>query len=247
MEQLSLKIGGMTCGHCVEQVTTALTRLVGVKVQKVSVGELTVIFDPQTISSVQIARAITEAGYEVETIGATPPGPREDIQAIEHDDHHQLHPPRPRKEPSLNSLAFSATAHCLTGCAIGEVLGMVVGTHLGLANMTTVTISVILAFMFGYLLTLKPLLNNGVALRTALGLAFASDTLSIATMEVIDNAVMLVIPGAMDAGLGTVLFWGSLAGSLVLAFFAAVPVNRWLISKGRGHALVHQYHHAHSC
>jgi hypothetical protein len=122
---------------------------------------------------------------------------------------------------------------------------MVIGTYFGLANMTTVALSVILAFAFGYLLTLKPLVRNGMALRTALGLAFASDTLSIATMEVIDNAVMLIIPGAMDAGLGTVLFWGSLAVSLVLAFFAAVPVNRWLLSKGRGHALVHQYHHSH--
>jgi hypothetical protein len=123
---------------------------------------------------------------------------------------------------------------------------MVVGTYLGLANITTVGISVILAFVFGYLLTLKPLLKNGLAFRTALALAFASDTLSIATMEVIDNAVMLFIPGAMNAGLGTALFWGSLAFSLVLAFFAAVPVNRWLLSKGRGHALLHQYHHAHS-
>lgn len=107
--------------------------------------------------------------------------------------------------------------------------------------------SVALAFVFGYLLTIKPLLKHGVALRPALGLAFASDTLSIATMEVIDNAVMLIIPGAMDAGLGTLLFWGSLAFSLVLAFLAAVPVNRWLLSKGRGHALVHEYHHAQSC
>ena len=162
-------------------------------------------------------------------------------------DHHQHHQPTSGKDESLTSLAFSATAHCLTGCAIGEVLGMVVGTYLGLENMTTVVISVILAFVFGYLLTIKPLLKNGVAIRTALGLAFASDTLSIATMEVIDNAVMLIIPGAMDAGLGTVLFWGSLAFSLMLAFLAAVPVNRWLLSKGRGHALVHQYHHAHSC
>ena len=156
--------------------------------------------------------------------------------------HHETKP----QGASLTSLAFSATAHCLTGCAIGEVLGMVVGTYFGWPNMTTVALSVMLAFAFGYLLTLKPLVKNGMALPTALGLAFASDTLSIATMEVIDNAVMLVIPGAMDAGLGTVLFWGSLVISLMLAFFAAVPVNRWLLSKGRGHALVHHYHHAHS-
>lgn len=124
---------------------------------------------------------------------------------------------------------------------------MVVGTYLGLSNMTTVALAVMLAFVFGYLLSLKPLVKNGMALPTALGLAFASDTLSIATMEVIDNAGMLIIPGAMDAGLGTLLFWGSLAFLLVLAFWAAVPVNRWLLNNGRGHALIHQYHHAHSC
>jgi copper chaperone CopZ len=245
MDQLTLRIGGMTCEHCVEQVTTALTRLTGVKIQKVAVGEATVISDPQVISSAQIARAINDAGYELEMAGITLPGVRKDIKVMDHHDHHQHHQSTLGKDASLTSLAFSATAHCLTGCAIGEVLGMVVGTYWGLSNMTTVALSVILAFVFGYLLTLKPLVRNGMALRTALGLAFASDTLSIATMEVIDNAVMLIIPGAMDAGLGTVLFWGSLAVSLVLAFFAAVPVNRWLLSKGRGHALVHQYHHAH--
>lgn len=112
--------------------------------------------------------------------------------------------------------------------------------------MGTVALSVTLAFAFGYLFTIKPFVKNGVELRTALGLAFASDTLSIATMEVIDNAVMLIVPGAMDAGIGTILFWGSLGVSLILAFIAAVPVNRWLLSKGRGHALVHHYHQAQS-
>lgn len=115
---------------------------------------------------------------------------------------------------------------------------MVVGPYFGLTAMGTVALSVTLAFAFGYLLTIKPLVKNGVALRTALGLAFASDKLSIATMEVIDNAVMLIVPGAMDVGIGTILFWGSLGVSLILAFIAAVPVNRWLLSKGRGHALV---------
>jgi Domain of unknown function (DUF4396) len=167
------------------------------------------------------------------------------VSVMNHDNTAHHHHTEPRKA-SLTSLAFSATAHCQTGCAIGEVLGMVIGTYFGFANMTTVALSVMLAFLFGYLLTLKPLVKNGMAFGTALTLAFASDTLSIAIMEVVDNAVMLVIPGAMDAGLGTVLFWGSLTVSLVLAFFAAVPVNRWLLSKGRGHALVHQYHHAHS-
>jgi hypothetical protein len=143
---------------------------------------------------------------------------------------------------SLNALAFSATTHCLTGCAIGEVLGMVVGTALNWNNATTIAVSTALAFIFGYAFTFGPLLKNGVELRTALGLAFASDTLSIAVMEVVDNTVILLIPGAMTAGLSDILFWGSLALSLILAFIAAFPVNRWLIRLGRGHALVHAYH-----
>lgn len=136
-----------------------------------------------------------------------------------------------------------ATAHCLLGCGIGEVLGMVIGTHLGWGNWSTVALAVLLAFLFGYLLTLLPLIRAGIAFRTALTLAFASDTISIAIMEIIDNAVMLVIPGAMDADLGEPLFWASLAGSLLLAGLAAFPANRYLIARGRGHAVVHQHHH----
>lgn len=143
---------------------------------------------------------------------------------------------------SSNRLAFSATVHCLTGCAIGEVLGMVIGTAAGLGNGPTIALSVVLAFIFGYLLTMLPLLRAGVALGTALGLAFASDTASIAIMEIVDNAIMLVIPGAMDAGLDEFTFWGSLAGSLLIAGVAAFPVVRWLISRGQGHAVVHKYH-----
>jgi hypothetical protein len=144
--------------------------------------------------------------------------------------------------PSLNSLAFSATVHCLTGCAIGEVLGMVIGTAWNLSNATTIILSVVLAFFFGYALTVLPLLRAGVAVRTATGLALASDTASITVMEIVDNAIILVIPGAMNAGLDTVLFWGSLAFSLIVAGVAAYPVNRFLIARGRGHAVVHQYH-----
>jgi copper chaperone CopZ len=245
MQLVTVQIDGMTCGHCVEQVTNALEALKDAHVHSVQVGRATVSFDPQKISSEVLFQAIEALGYKARR---EPPSESEATELpMSHDNSvHHHHPTKP-EAASLTSLAFSATAHCLTGCAIGEVLGMVVGTYLGLANMTTVAVSVVLAFVFGYLLTIKPLLKNGVAIRTALGLAFASDTLSIATMEVIDNAVMLIIPGAMDAGLGTVLFWGSLAFSLMLAFLAAVPVNRWLLSKGRGHALVHQYHHAHSC
>jgi len=143
---------------------------------------------------------------------------------------------------SLNRLAFSATLHCLTGCAIGEVLGMVIGTAAGLDNVTTIALAVVLAFFFGYLLTMLPLLRAGLAFPQAVRTALAADTVSIAIMEVVDNLVMLVIPGAMDAGLDTALFWGSLAGALALAGVLAWPVNRWLIARGRGHAIVHQHH-----
>ena len=148
----------------------------------------------------------------------------------------------PTSATSLNRVAFSATAHCLTGCAIGEVLGMVLGTALGWGNFATIALAVVLAFFFGYSLTMIPLLRSGLALATVLPLAFASDTISITIMEIVDNLIMLVIPGAMEAGLLSVLFWGSLAFALAVAFMAAFPVNRWLIARGRGHAVVHQYH-----
>jgi hypothetical protein len=146
--------------------------------------------------------------------------------------------------PSLNRTAFSATVHCLTGCAIGEVLGMMIGTALDWGNLATIVLSIVLAFLFGYSLTMLPLLRSGIALTAAIPLALASDTLSIAVMEIVDNLVLLVIPGAMDAGLADALFWGSLAFSLAVAFVAAFPVNRWLIARGRGHAVVHAHHHA---
>lgn len=144
---------------------------------------------------------------------------------------------------SLNRTALSATIHCLTGCSIGEVLGMVIGTGFAWSNGPTVALSVVLAFLFGYLLTLLPLLRAGMPYGTAVRLAFASDTASIAVMEVVDNAVMLVIPGAMNAGLAQPLFWISLVLSLLLAGAAAFPVNRWLIRRGLGHARVHAHHH----
>jgi len=146
---------------------------------------------------------------------------------------------------SLNRLAFSATAHCLTGCAIGEVLGLVIGTALGWGTVATIALAIVLAFFFGYLLTSIPLLRAGLALGTVIPLAFASDTLSITVMEIVDNLVILVVPGAMEAGLASPLFWGSLAFALAVAFVAAFPVNRWLISRGKGHAVVHEYHHGH--
>ncbi len=146
---------------------------------------------------------------------------------------------------SLNRLAFSATAHCLTGCAIGEVLGLVIGTALGWGTVATIALAVVLAFFFGYSLTMIPLLRSGLALATVLPIAFAADTLSITVMEIVDNLIILVIPGAMEAGLTSLLFWGSLAFALAVAFVAAFPVNRWLIARGKGHAVVHEYHGGH--
>ena len=143
---------------------------------------------------------------------------------------------------SLNRSAVQATLHCLTGCAIGEVLGMVVATALGWGNTASIAISVVLAFLFGYALTLGPILRAGIELRRAARLTFASDTLSITTMEIVDNAFILIVPGAIAAGLADSLFWWSLALSLVIAFIVAVPVNRWLIARGRGHAVVHGLH-----
>lgn len=141
------------------------------------------------------------------------------------------------------AMAAQATLHCLTGCAIGEVLGMVIGTALGFHNAGTVVLSIVLAFVFGYALTMHGVRRAGLDLRAAMKVALAADTVSILVMELIDNTAMVAIPGAMDAGLGSWLFWASLAGSLVLAFLITTPVNRAMISRGKGHAVVHAYHH----
>lgn len=146
--------------------------------------------------------------------------------------------------PSLNRLAASATTHCLTGCAIGEVLGFVIGTALGWGDWATIALAVVLAFFFGYLLTTLPLLRSGLSFREAVPIVLAADTISIAIMEIVDNGVLLVYPGAMEAGLGDVLFWWSLAFALAVAWVITFPVNRWMIARGRGHAVVHE-HHAH--
>jgi len=137
----------------------------------------------------------------------------------------------------------SATLHCLTGCAIGEVLGLILATWWGWRNGPSMALAIVLAFAFGYSLTITPVLRSGLSLRQAVGVALAADTVSILTMEIMDNAFVLAVPGAMSAGLTDVLFWASLAGSLVVAFFVTVPVNRALIARGKGHAVVHQYHH----
>ena len=146
---------------------------------------------------------------------------------------------------SLNALAFSATVHCLTGCAIGEVLGMIIGTALDWPNLPTIALSVALAFFFGYTLTSLPLLRSGMALSAVIPIALASDTISISIMEIVDNAIILLIPGAIDATLDEIGFWAALALSLVVAGTAAYPANRWLLARGKGHAVVHRHHHAH--
>ena len=149
------------------------------------------------------------------------------------------------QEASLNQLAKSATLHCLAGCAIGEILGLIIGTAFGLGSITTIALAVGLAFMFGYALSAIPLLKAGVALSAALSIVLAADTLSIATMEIVDNAVMALVPGAMDGGIVNPLFWLTLSAALFVAFWAAYPVNLYLLKKGKGHALVHEYHHGH--
>ena len=147
---------------------------------------------------------------------------------------------------SLNALAFSATVHCLTGCAIGEVLGMIVGTALGWGDAATIALSIVLAFVFGYSLTSLPLLRAGMTLGAVAPLALASDTISISIMEVVDNTIMLAIPGAMAATLGDPGFWAALALALLIAGVAAFPANRWLLARGKGHAVVHAHHGGHA-
>ena len=157
---------------------------------------------------------------------------------------HAAHPPAPGHGPAPASwaMAASATLHCLTGCAIGEVLGMVIGTSVGLSEWATVALAVALAFVFGYALTMRGVLRAGLPVRQALRVALAADTLSIAVMEVVDNAIMLSVPGAMEAGISSALFWLALAGALAVAFVVTLPVNRWMIGRGRGHAVVHGLH-----
>lgn len=159
------------------------------------------------------------------------------MESSTHDFHEQE---MPTEGNPLTGVAISATLHCLTGCAIGEVAGVAIGTALGFSNLETIALAIALAFTFGYGLTSLPLLRAGLALSTVIPIALASDTLSIATMEIVDNAIILVVPGAMEAGLGELLFWGSLAFALAIAFVLTVPVNRWLLARGKGHTAVHE-------
>jgi hypothetical protein len=159
-----------------------------------------------------------------------------DASAHAHHRHHEM----PTEGRALTGVALSATLHCLTGCAIGEVTGVALGTALGFSNAATIALAIALAFLFGYGLTSLPLLRAGLAVSAVVPIAFASDTLSIATMELVDNAIIVAIPGAMEAGLDSLLFWGSLAFALVVAGAVALPVNRWLIARGKGHVAVHE-------
>jgi hypothetical protein len=166
---------------------------------------------------------------------------------VRHSNHEHAHHDEPHAAAhaagiSLNRLALTATAHCLSGCATGEILGLVIGTALGWASAPTIGLAVLLAFCFGYAFTMVPLLRADLAFGSVLKLALAADTISIAIMEIVDNAIMLLIPGAMNAGLDSGLFWTSLAVALLIAGAAAFPVNRWLISRGKGHAVVHAHH-----
>ena len=164
---------------------------------------------------------------------------------MDHGSHHHPHHPHGHAGASrgnLDTIALRATIHCLSGCAVGEVLGMVIGTAAGLSAGATIALAVALAFLFGYAFTFFPLLRSGMTLRPALAVTLAADTASITLMEIVDNTMMLVIPGAMEAGLAHPLFWGALAASLLIAGVAAYPLNRWLISRGRGHALAHGAH-----
>jgi hypothetical protein len=164
-----------------------------------------------------------------------------DPHAHHHHAHHAGHDPA-HGNVALNRISLMATLHCLTGCAIGEVAGMVIGTALGWGNLETIVLAFVLAFVFGYALTAVPLLRSGFSVPAAARLALASDTASITVMEIVDNLLMWLIPGAMDAPLDSLLFWISLAGSLAIAGVVAFPVNRWLIAQGRGHAVVHAHH-----
>jgi hypothetical protein len=160
------------------------------------------------------------------------------MQTHEHE-HHRHHD----MQQGTTKLAIRATLHCLTGCAIGEVAGLVIGTAIGLSNAANIALAIILSFIFGYSLSLLPVVRAGVTFKKALLLVLIADTLSIATMELVDNTVMAAVPNAMNAGLTDTLYWTTMAISLVAAFVAAVPVNRWLLQRGRGHAVTHQYHH----
>lgn len=166
---------------------------------------------------------------------------------MKHDEHahHSPHKLATHQNGMLGKMAASATLHCLTGCAIGEVIGLIIGTALGWGNLQTMALAIVLAFVFGFGLSTLPLVKAGLGFFAALSIVFAADTLSIAVMEIVDNIVMAIIPGAMSAGLVNPIFWISMPIALAVAYFAAYPVNKYLLTKGKGHALVMKYHENH--
>lgn len=165
------------------------------------------------------------------------------MEAHDHNNHqHSHHHDHGAEKSSLRSMAVSATLHCITGCAIGEIIGLIIGTAYGLSNGSTIALAVALSFLFGYSLSMLPLLKSGLAFKKALTVILAADTLSILTMEIVDNSVMSIIPNAMNATLVEPLYWIAMPISLVAAFVVAVPVNQYLLQRGKGHALVHEYH-----
>jgi hypothetical protein len=185
-----------------------------------------------------------DGGLDLDTVAGLTMQALQQETVMDHANHHHSHHDHHghSAQPSLSSVALRATIHCLSGCAVGEVLGMIIGTALALSNGVTIALAVALAFAFGYAFTLFPLVRSGMTFGTAAKVALGADTASIALMEIVDNAMMLAIPGAMEAGLSSPLFWGALAVSLLVAGAAAFPLNRWLIARGRGHALVHSHH-----
>ena len=186
---------------------------------------------------------MTRSMQDRHTDHGQPPQEPSDVASQGGHQDHGAHDEQSASGGSINAMAASATLHCLTGCAIGEIAGLIIGTAMGLTNVATIALAIGLAFLFGYSLSTLPLVKAGLGFVAALGVVLAADTLSIATMEVVDNAVMAAIPGAMDAGLSNPLFWLGMMVALTAAFIAAYPVNRYLLGRGKGHALTHHYHH----
>lgn len=237
LTSVELAIAGMTCASCANRIERKLNKLDGVTASVNYASAKAQVRYVRGVAPAQLVAAVEAAGYAA----ALPKPPTATVADVQH----QPAGIPAGTSPSLTRMAITATAHCLTGCAIGEVLGMIVGTELGLSNAVTIALSIALAFLFGYGLTIRGVLKVGLALSAALPIAFASDTISITVMEIIDNTIIVAIPGAMDAGLGTLLFWGSLAFSLAVAFVVTVPINRYLILRGKGHAVMHDLHAGH--
>jgi copper chaperone CopZ len=230
-------VQGMTCSHCAASVREEVSEIAGVSAADVELAAAKLTVSGQGFDDDGVPRRVAAARSTTMEAHAQH---HHEHGHHEHGDHagHEHHG-MPTSGRALWNVSISATLHCLTGCALGEIAGMAIGTALGFSNLGTVVLAVALAFIFGYALTSLPLLRAGLGIAVVIPIALASDTFSIAVMELIDNAVMLVVPGAMESGLGSLLFLGALAFALSVAFVVAVPVNRWLIARGKGHTAVH--------